>query len=63
MIHIVKIIAGLFIWLILPALINKKAKNKKAVKKFISLSCAVFGFGIIFFGIVDFVINFLNINN
>jgi len=51
---IIKAIVGLFIWLVLPELINKKMKSKKNTKSFISISCSLIGIVILVFTGIDF---------
>jgi hypothetical protein len=58
---IIKILIGLFIWLVLPSLIKTKRKNK-GLKKFISVSCLILGLAIIIFGSIDLLNSFLNLN-
>jgi hypothetical protein len=51
---IIKAIVGLFIWLVLPELINKKMKSKKNTKSFIRISCSLIGIVILVFTGIDF---------
>jgi uncharacterized membrane-anchored protein YhcB (DUF1043 family) len=47
---IVKIIIGLFIWMVIPRLIyNKRKYQKNTSQFFVNISCKIIGVGIIFF--------------
>jgi hypothetical protein len=53
---IIKVIIGLFIWLVLPSLIIKKQKkNKKSLGLFIGISCKIIGIAIIVLSILSFI--------
>ena len=53
---IIEIILGLFIWLALPNLIfQKKRKKKSPYKRFATVTCAVVGILIVFWGAIDMV--------
>jgi hypothetical protein len=58
---IVKIILGLFIWMVLPSMIIKGKKNKPMFK-FVSISCLLLGILIIVYGVVGLLSGVLNIN-
>jgi uncharacterized membrane protein YhdT len=49
---IIKVIIGLFIWMVLPSLLKKSTKNK-SLFKFIKLACLLLGILIIIYGIFD----------
>lgn len=49
---IIKIIIGLFIWMVVPSLVKKSVKNK-SVFKFLSISCLLVGILIIVYGTLD----------
>jgi hypothetical protein len=49
----IKIIIGLFIWFVLPSLLNKVTR-RKPVKKFISLTCLIVGLVIVIYGSISF---------
>jgi hypothetical protein len=49
----IKIIFGLFIWFVLPSILNKVTK-RKPVKKFISLTCLIIGLVIVIYGSLSF---------
>ena len=53
---VVKIIFGLFIWMVLPKLIFRKKTRKKApYKRFTFIVCTIIGILIIVYGIIDFI--------
>jgi hypothetical protein len=53
---IIKIIIGLFIWMVLPRLIYKKRKYKKNTPQFfVNIACKIIGIAVIAFAIIDFV--------
>jgi len=61
---IIKIIIGLFIWMVLPRLIyNKRKYQKNTPQFFVNLSCKIVGIAIIFFAILNFIQNVLTFNN
>lgn len=52
---IVKVIFGLFVWMVLPVLIfNKKKKSKKPIILFTSISCKIIGIAIVVISIFSF---------
>jgi len=52
---VVKVIIGLFIWMVLPKLIFQKKTRKKApFKKFTFIVCTIIGIVIIVYGVIDF---------
>jgi hypothetical protein len=56
---LIKVLLGLFIWLVLPSLIKTKRKNK-GIKKFVSVSCLILGLVIMIYGGIDLLKNVLN---
>ena len=59
---VIKIIIGLFIWMVLPSLLNDKRKYKKnTTQYFIYISCKIVGIAIVAFSIIGFVRNMLSI--
>jgi len=53
---VVKIIIGLFIWLLLPNLIfQKKSKKRTPYRKFTFIVCAIIGILIIVYGVKDLI--------
>jgi hypothetical protein len=51
--YVIAIIAGFFIWLVLPKLILKKAS--KSAKLFINITCKIIGAYIIFSSIINLI--------
>jgi hypothetical protein len=52
----IKIIIGLFIWMVLPRLIYSKRKYKKnSPQFFVHISCKIIGIAIIAFAILNFI--------
>jgi hypothetical protein len=53
---IVKIIVGMFIWMILPKLIyNKRKYQKNTPQFFVNISCKIIGIAAIIFAIIDLI--------
>ncbi len=53
---IIKIIIGLFIWMVLPRLIYNKRKYKKNTPQyFVNVACKIIGIAMIAFSVIDFV--------
>jgi hypothetical protein len=53
---IIKILIGLFVWMLLPRLIYKKRKYKKNTPQyFVNIACKIVGIALIVFSIIDFV--------
>lgn len=53
---IIKIIIGLFIWMILPRLIYSKRKYQKNTPQFfVNISCKIIGIAIMVFSILDLI--------
>ena len=53
---IIKLIIGLFFWMVLPSLISKKLSNQKNIPpSFLNVSCKLIGIVIIAFAIIDFI--------
>jgi len=53
---IIKIIIGLFIWMVLPQLIYNKRKYKKNTPQFfVNISCKIVGIAIVAFAIINLV--------
>jgi hypothetical protein len=58
---ILKIILGLFIWMVLPGLIYKKRKYKKNTPKFfVNITCKIVGIAIVAFAILNFIRSILS---
>jgi hypothetical protein len=56
---VIKILLGLFVWMVLPRLIYNKRKYKKNTPQFfVVIACKIVGILIIVFGVID-VIHFL----
>jgi hypothetical protein len=52
----IKIIIGLFIWMVLPRLIYSKRKyQKNSPQFFVHISCKIIGIAIIAFAILNFI--------
>jgi hypothetical protein len=52
---VVKIVIGLFIWMVLPRLIyNKRKYQKNSPQFFVYISCKIIGIAIIAFTILNF---------
>jgi hypothetical protein len=53
---VIKIIIGLFVWMVLPRLIYNKRKYKKHTPQyFVNLACKIIGIAMIVFAVIDFV--------
>jgi hypothetical protein len=53
---VVKIVIGLFIWMVLPRLIYSKRKyQKNSPQFFVHISCKIIGIAIIGFAILNFI--------
>lgn len=53
---VVKIVIGLFIWMVLPRLIYSKRKyQKKSPQFFVHISCKIIGIAIIALAILNFI--------
>jgi hypothetical protein len=53
---ILKIILGLFIWMVLPGLIYKKRKYKKNTPQFfVNITCKIVGIAVVAFAILNFI--------
>jgi hypothetical protein len=51
---IIKVLLGLFVWMVLPRLIYKKRKYKKNTPQyFVNLACKIVGIAVIVFACVD----------
>ncbi len=51
----IRILVGLFIWMVLPKLVFQKNSKKKApYKKFTFIACAIIGVMIIVHGVINF---------
>ncbi len=60
---IIKVLLGLFIWIMLPGLIYKKRKYKKNTPQyFVNIACKIIGISAIVFAGIDFVKFILNYN-
>lgn len=53
---IIKILIGLFVWMVLPRLIYNKRKYKKNTPQFFAnIACKIIGIAMIVFACIDFV--------
>jgi hypothetical protein len=53
---IIKILIGLFVWMVLPRLIYNKRKYKKNTPQFfVVIACKIVGILIIVYGIIDLI--------
>jgi hypothetical protein len=53
---IIKIIIGMFIWMVLPRLIYNKRKYQKSTPQFfVNISCKILGIAIIIFTIISII--------
>jgi len=53
---VVKVVIGLFVWMVLPRLIyNKRKYQKNSPQFFVFLSCKIIGIAIIAFAILNFI--------
>jgi hypothetical protein len=53
---VVKVVIGLFVWMVLPRLIyNKRKYQKNSSQFFVYLSCKIIGIAIIAFAILNFI--------
>jgi len=58
---VVKIVIGLFIWMVLPRLIYSKRKyQKNSPQFFVHISCKIIGIAIIAFAILSFIRSLLS---
>jgi len=58
---VVKIVIGLFIWMVLPRLIYSKRKyQKNSPQFFVHISCKIIGIAIIAFAILSFISSLLS---
>ena len=58
---VVKIIIGLFVWMVLPRLINSKRKYQKSSPQFfVHISCKIAGIAIIAFAILRLIQSLLS---
>lgn len=58
---IIKVLLGLFVWMVLPRLIYKKRKYKKNTPQyFANIACKIVGVAVVVFAGVDFVKMLLN---
>jgi len=58
---IIKIIIGLFIWMVLPRLIyNKRKYQKNTPQFFVNISCKIVGIAIIVFALIEFIKSIFN---
>jgi uncharacterized membrane-anchored protein YhcB (DUF1043 family) len=59
---IIKVIIGLFIWMVLPRLIyNKRKYQQNTPQYFVSISCKIIGISIIAFAVLNFVRSILTL--
>jgi hypothetical protein len=60
---VVKIVIGLFIWMVLPRLLyNKRKYQKNSPQFFVHISCKIIGIAIIAFAILNFIQTILSWN-
>jgi hypothetical protein len=59
MIPVIKILAGLFIWILLPQLLVKK-RRRSPYKRFVRAACAVAGISVIGYGVMDLIQLFID---
>jgi C4-dicarboxylate transporter len=53
---IIKVLIGLFVWMVLPRLIYNKRKYKKNTPQFFAnIACKIIGIAMIVFAVIDFV--------
>jgi hypothetical protein len=53
---VVKVVIGLFVWMVLPRLIyNKRKYQKNSPQYFVHISCKIIGIAIIAFAIINFI--------
>lgn len=58
---IIRILVGLFVWMLLPYLFYKKRKYKKNTPQFfVHVACQIIGIAIIIFAIIDLVQSLLS---
>jgi len=58
---VVKIVIGLFIWMVLPRLIYSKRKYQKNTPQFfVNIACKIVGIAIIAFAILNFIQSLLS---
>lgn len=57
---IVKVLIGLFIWLVLGQIICKQFKLKKNTKIFVNISCKIVGIAVVVFSSIDLIKLLLN---
>jgi hypothetical protein len=56
---IIKVILGLFIWMVLPRLIyNKRKYQKNTIQFFVNISCKIIGVAVMVFAIVNLIQSF-----
>jgi hypothetical protein len=59
--EIIKILIGLFIWMVLPKLIyNKRIYKKNTSQFFVNIACKILGITIIIFSIISFIKSIFN---
>ena len=58
---IIKIIIGMFIWMVLPRLINNKRKYQKNTPQFfVNISCKILGIAVIIFSLTELIKSIFN---
>jgi hypothetical protein len=58
---VIKVIIGLFIWMVLPRLIyNKRKYQKNTPQFFVNLSCTIVGIAVIAVAILNFIESILD---
>jgi len=57
---IIKVLIGLFIWLVLGQIISKQFKLKKNTKLFVNIACEIVGIAVVAFASIDLIKLLLN---
>ncbi|MDR1809590.1 MAG: hypothetical protein LBR34_04195 [Prevotella sp.] len=53
---IIKVLLGLFVWMLLPQLIYKKRRpKKKSPQHFVGIACKIVGVAVIVFAVIDLI--------
>lgn len=59
---IIKVLIGLFIWMVLPRLIYDKRKYKKNTPQyFVVIACKIIGIALMFFAVIGLIQNLFDI--
>ncbi len=59
---IIRIIFGLFVWLVFGQILSKQLKFKRNTKTFINITCKIIGIAVVVFSIIDLVEYLLHFN-